>query len=165
MVARNMRPDLLLPRKWTFRAHGRQVVFIKKPAESEAHVLMKALVWALYLPTYPDLAVEMGIGDRYKPDLVQIDENRTPMFWGEAGQVSRRKMKSLVNRFRATHLAFAKWNLDLLPFEKILKKETGSIRREAPVDLISFPKDSGERFIGADGIIRIAFENVHHIRC
>ncbi|MGD8367093.1 MAG: hypothetical protein PVG78_05595 [Desulfobacterales bacterium] len=160
-----MSRELLLPRKWTFRAHGRQVVFVKKPVEGEAHVLMKALVWALYLPDYPELAVEVGIGDRYKPDLVQLDENGMPVFWGEAGQVGQRKMKSLVRRFRATHLVFAKWDLDLLPFERILKKESGSIRRKAPVELLSFPKDSGQRFIGADGEIRIAFEDVHHIRC
>ncbi len=58
-----MTEDLLLRRKWTLRAHGRQVVFVKKPVESSTHVVMKALLWALYLPQYPDLTVEIAIGD------------------------------------------------------------------------------------------------------
>ena len=84
--------DLLLRRKWTLRSHGRQVVFIKQKNESSAHVIMKALLWALYLPAYPDLAVEVAIGDRFKPDVVQLDAAQSPVFWGEAGQVSERKM-------------------------------------------------------------------------
>ena len=160
-----MNPDLFLPRKWTFRAHGRRVVFKKKPLESNTHVLIKALLWALFLPQYPNLAVEVGVGNRYKPDLMEMDESGVPVFWGEAGQVGQRKMKTLVNRFRSTHLVFAKWDVNLSPFERILKKETGAIRRSAPVDLISFPEDSGERFFRPDGEIRIALTDVVHVRC
>ena len=40
--------DLLLRRKWTFKAHGKQVVFVKGAKEHSSHVLMKALLWALY---------------------------------------------------------------------------------------------------------------------
>ncbi len=60
-----MTDELRLRRKWTFRAHGRQVVFVKEPVESTEHVVMKALLWALYLPDYPGLTVEVGIGDRF----------------------------------------------------------------------------------------------------
>jgi hypothetical protein len=34
---------------------------------------MKALLWALYLPIYPKLSVEIAIGDRYRPDVVELD--------------------------------------------------------------------------------------------
>ena len=70
--------DLLLRRKWTLRAGDRQVVLIKKPYESTEHVVMKALLWALYLPDYPDLTVEVGVGDRYKPDVVALDSHPPP---------------------------------------------------------------------------------------
>jgi hypothetical protein len=160
-----MNQDRFLPRKWTFRACGRQVVFEKKPYESKAHVLMKALIWALFLPEYPEMVVEIDIGRRYKPDLVQLDENGRPVFWGEAGQVGQRKMKTLITRFRSTHLVFAKWNVNLVPFEKSLKKAAGAIRRTSPVDLISFPSDSGERFIRKDGKIGVTLEDVAHLRC
>jgi hypothetical protein len=86
--------DLLLRRKWTLRAHGRQVVFVKKPVESSTHVLMKALLWALYLPAYPNLAVETGVGDRYRPDVVALDAQGEPVFWGEAGDVTVAKIRS-----------------------------------------------------------------------
>jgi hypothetical protein len=32
------------------RAHGEQVVFVKRANERREHVLMKAILWALYLP-------------------------------------------------------------------------------------------------------------------
>ena len=41
-----MSSDLLLRRKLTLRAHGEQVVFVKKSRESLEHVLMKAFLWA-----------------------------------------------------------------------------------------------------------------------
>ena len=105
-----MTENLKLRRKWTMRAHGKQVVFIKKPYESDIHVLTKAFIWALFLPDYPHLVVEIQAGGRYKPDLVQFGENGEPVFWGEAGQVSLKKMQDLVKRYRNTHLVFAKWH-------------------------------------------------------
>jgi hypothetical protein len=160
-----MTQNLELRRKWTFRAHGKQMVFIKKAFESDLHVLTKAFLWALFLPDYPDLSVEIRIGDRYKPDLIQFDENGEPAFWGEAGRVSQHKMQNLVRRFRSTHLVFAKWNMNLEPFRRIVQKETLSISRSAPVDLISFPADSDERFIRRDGTIQVSINDLHQIRC
>ena len=115
-----MTQELELRRKWTFRAHGKQMVFDKKTFESDIHVLTKALIWALYVPDYPDLFVEVQIGDRYKPDLVQFGENGEPVFWGEAGRVSLKKKRALVRRFRSTHLVFARWYTSLAPLQRIL---------------------------------------------
>ena len=159
-----MTRELELRRKWTFRAHGKQMVFFKKSFESNIHVLTKAFLWALFLPEYPDLSIEIPVGDRYKPDLVQTSESGVPVFWGEAGQVSQKKIHYLVNRLRSTHLVFAKWDMSLEPFEKIFKKEAEAIRRVAPVDLIYIPADSDERFIFPDGTIRIALKDVNRIR-
>jgi hypothetical protein len=39
MAALIMTQDLKLWRKWTFRAHGKQMVFIKKTLESDIQVL------------------------------------------------------------------------------------------------------------------------------
>ena len=105
-----MTDELLLRRKWTLRAHGRQVVFVKKAFESDTHVLMKALLWALYLPAYPGLTVEVAVGDRYKPDVVALDARDEPLFWGEAGDVTTAKIRSLTRRYRNTHFALAKWD-------------------------------------------------------
>ena len=159
-----MSENLKLRRKWTLRAHGRQVVFIKKTDESDIHVLTKAFIWALFLPDYPQLAVEIQAGGRYKPDLVQFGEDGQPVFWGEAGQVSLKKMRDLVHRYRSTHLVFAKWHMKLAPFQQILEKETAWTHRSAPIDLISFPADSDRRFIEADGTIRINFQDVCRLR-
>ena len=152
--------DLHLRRKWTFRAHGQQVVLIKRPIEKSTHVLMKAFLWALYLPDYPALAVEVGIGLRYKPDVVGLDEAGDPVFWGESGQVGADKLETLLRRYRRTHFAFAKWETRLDPLAATVSAVAQKARRTAPIDLFNFPPDSAERFIGADGTISLSHADV-----
>ena len=155
-----MTTDLMLPRKWTLRAHGKQVVFVKKANERSAHVIMKALLWALYLPQYPEMVVEIRIGDKYKPDVVELDERGTPRFWGEAGAVSAAKIESLVRRFRSTHFVIAKWDARLDPHAAILEKALKNVTRSAPFDLISVPAYAAERFIDERGNITVTFDDL-----
>ena len=157
-------PDLTLRRKWTFRAHGRQVLFVKKPRERTSHVLMKAFLWALYLPRYPDLAVEVPVGSRFKPDVVQTAPGGDPLFWGEAGHVGNAKVKALVRRYRETHFALARWSTCLAPVEALVRRATKGVERAAPFDLISFPGDSAEQFIRPDGEITVGFEDLAFVR-
>ncbi|MEM7126477.1 MAG: hypothetical protein AAF702_09140 [Chloroflexota bacterium] len=151
-----MTSDLMLPRKWTLKCQGQQVVFVKKSNEKSSHVVMKSLIWALYLYDYPNLSVEIKIGDRYKPDVVALDDLGTPLFWGEAGQVSERKLHSLFKRYPNTHFAIGKWNQRLEPHAAILQKALKGLNRSAPCDLISFPEDSVERFINEQDQIRLS---------
>ena len=159
-----MDSGLYLRNKITFRAHDRKVIFIKKPVEHMRHVLMKAFLWAIYLPCYPGLGIEITIGKRYKPDVVEVDLNGTPRFWGEAGKVGAKKTRTLVERYRHTHIAFAKWDADLAPFQKILAKAAAGSPRTAPIDLISFPTDSEKRFISASGHIDLSLSDVNFHR-
>ena len=156
--------DLLLRRKLTLRAHGEQVVFVKKPRESMEHVLMKAFLWALYLPDYPEARVEVPIGDKYKPDVVALDASGRPAFWGEAGKVGAAKVASITRRFRETHFAMAKWNAPLEPYRTLVEEATLDLDRAAPFDLLAFPTDSAERFIDARGHIRIAHDDLTWLR-
>lgn len=163
-----MRTDLLLRRKLTLRAPTpdgpQQVVFVKRQQEGIEHVLLKAFVWALYLPAYPDLTVEIPIGDRYKPDVVQLDARGEPVFWGEAGKVGAGKIASLLRRYPNTHFAVAKWAIPLAPFEAIVRDALGDRPRRAPFDLLRLPPDSSERFIAADGTVRVSFDDVERVR-
>ena len=152
--------DLLLRAKWTLRAHSRTVVLTKKRNEKGTHVLMKAFLWALYLPEYPGATVEVRVGDRYKPDVVEVDPSGAPTFWGESGQVGKRKLESLFRRYRSTHFAVAKWATPIHPHRQLIERAAEAYRREAPVDLICFPDDSAERFIDRSGNITVGFEDV-----
>ena len=156
--------DLLLRRKLTLRAHGEQVVFVKKPRESIEHVLMKAFLWALYLPDYPAARVEVPIGDKYKPDVVELDEAGRPAFWGEAGKVGAAKIASITRRFRTTHFAMAKWNAPLEPYRTLVEEATQGLDRAAPFDLIAFPADSAERFIDHRGHIHLSHDDLTWLR-
>lgn len=157
-----MSSDLLLRRKWTFRAHGRQVVFVKRPIEHTSHVLMKAFLWALYLPDYPNLKVEIRTGDRYKPDVVALsaDPTAAPLFWGEAGQVSVEKIRALARRYPHTHFAIAKWDTNLHHLYSNVEHALGSRRHLAPFDLLIFPADSAERFIDDQGEIHVRHDDL-----
>lgn len=156
--------DLHLRRKLTLRANGSQIVFVKKKVESLEHVLMKAFLWALYGPDYADITVEIPIGDKYKPDVVSLDERGEPRFWGEAGKVGVDKLASLMRRFPETHFALAKWATRLEPHVALVREAIGERRRHAPVDLLSFPPDSAERFIDADGVISLSRNDVDFVR-
>jgi hypothetical protein len=156
--------ELRLRRKWTLRAHGRQVVFVKKPVESTEHVVMKALIWALYLPQHPHLTVEVAIGDRYKPDVVALDDRGEPVFWGEAGDVSTAKIRSLARRYKRTHFALAKWDARLDPLAEIVNRALEGLNRSAPFDLLSFPADATERFIDDDGVVRVSHDDLVWVR-
>jgi hypothetical protein len=150
--------ELTLRRKWTLRAHGQQVVFVKRRYERTEHVVMKALLWALYLPAYPDLKVEVHVGDRYKPDVVSLDPWERPRFWGEAGRISPEKIETLVKRYRDTHFAIAKWDTPLTPFAEIIQNAMAGLNRTAPFDLIRIPPDAAERFIDERGEVHVSLD-------
>jgi hypothetical protein len=159
-----MESQLKLRRKWTFRAQGKQIVLVKKHYEKRAHVLMKAFIWALYLPHYPNLTVEVLIGDRYKPDVVALDQQGMPEFWGEAGQTTVKKIHSLLKRYRSTHFAIAKWRASLNPLIHMVKAGLDGLKRSSPVDLISFQEDAAERFIDENGNITIHHRSLDWVR-
>jgi hypothetical protein len=151
-----------LRRKLSFHAHGRTLVLVKRPNEKIEHRLMMALLWALYLPQYPDLRIDVPIGARYRPDLVQLDADGRPVFWGEAGEVGLEKLRVLCGRYRDTHLVFAKWAANLQPFAGLIETALRGARRSAPVELIGFDGDAA-RFVDATGEIAIGFGDVE--RC
>jgi uncharacterized protein YaeQ len=156
--------DLALRRKWTLRSHGRQMIFVKRPHEQTSHVVMKALLWGLYLPEYPDLSIETPLADRYEPDVISFGLDGRPRFWGEAGQVTPTKIRSLAKRYRAAHFAIAKWATRLAPQLAIVKKAIAGIERVASIDLLIFPEDAAERFIDESRMIRLTHDDLEWVR-
>lgn len=168
-----MPTDLALRRTLTVRSpdDGAKLVLAKKRGESIEHVLMKAALWVLYRPSYPDVRVEVPIGDAFKPDLVALAPppgglafgDPRPTFWGEAGKVSERKWRSLFRRFPETHFALARWNERLGPHESIIRRALEGRARTAPVDLLRIPWSlSGQ--IADDGTLAITFERVDWVQ-
>lgn len=144
-----------LRRKLTLRAHGQSLILVKQPQEKDAHVLMKAFLWALYLPLYPELRVEVPADRRFKPDVLALSGDQ-PVFWAEAGAVSPQKYRYLLRHLPHTHFAFARWGLRLPLHVERLQQELVGIRRHAPVDVLVFPEDAEARFI-QDGEIQLDF--------
>ncbi len=152
-----------LRRKITFRSGNASIVLIKRPVESIEHVLQKALLWAMYLPMYPALRVEVPFSatSRYKPDLLALNGDR-PIFWGECGVVSLAKLEDLLRRHRRTHFVFSKWQ-KTAAFDTLIERACRGLRREAPIERICFPIHATQ-WIDDNGTI-----TVHHadldIRC
>ncbi|WP_025745616.1 hypothetical protein [Kallotenue papyrolyticum] len=151
-----MSRELHLRRKLTVRAHGQTLVLVKRPYERVEHVVQKALLWALYLPSYPALRVEVPLPQpsRYKPDLLALDLAGEPSFWGECGEVALDKLRFLLQRFRRTHFVCSKWATRLDPFAALIEAALTDARRAAPVELIGFPGHALE-WIADDGTIAI----------
>ena len=152
-----------LERKFSVRAHGKTLVLHKHRLEKAEHRVMMALLWALYLPAYPDLRVDVAVGSRYRPDLVQLDGAGEPLFWGESGAVGAEKLSHLCRRYRTTHLVFAKWNTRLDPIAAQIEDALRDVRRTAPAELIGFPADAANH-IGENGDIAITFGDVERRR-
>lgn len=164
-----MTSPILSRRKWMLRAHGQHIVVVKGTRERFSHPLMKALLWALYLPEYPNISIEIHIGDKYKPDVIAYPpgvplRQGEPVFWGEAGQTSRDKIRSLVRRYKHTHFALAKWDMPLEPYTRIVSEALAGVQRSAPFDIISFAADSAERFIDDDGYVHINHADLTWVR-
>ena len=154
-----------LRRKLTLRAHDEQIVLVKRKQERIEHVWMKAFLWALHLPEYSDLDVEVGVDDKYKPDVVAMDRRRgRPQFWGEAGAVGPDKIEHLVTAYPNTHLAFSKWNRSLDAVQVPVERAVRTADRTAPIDLFRFPPDSAERFVDAKGRIALSRDDLTCIR-
>jgi hypothetical protein len=160
---------ILTRHKWMLKAHGRHIVVVKNTLEKFEHPLMKALIWALYLPEYPAATVEVGADDRYKPDVVAFApdnprfRDNEPVFWGEAGSVGRDKVAALVKRYPDTHFALAKWDTRLKRPSDMVKEALKGIRRNAPFDVINFPVHSAD-FIDDDGNITLTHDDVTWMR-
>ena len=160
-----MASDLALRRTLTVRSGGEKLVLLKKRGESIEHVLMKAVLWALYRPAFPDVRVEVPIGDTYKPDLVDLAPppgglaygDERPTFWGEAGKVSQAKWRALLKRFPETHFALARWDERLDPHQATIRRALGRRPRRAPVDLIRVP-DAAGRLVAPDGTVRVSVQ-------
>lgn len=171
-----MATDLALRRTLTLRASDgaalRKLVLVKKRGESIEHVVMKAVLWALYLPAYPELQVEVAISDAYKPDLVALAPppgglaygDPEPVFWGEAGKVSAAKWRSLLKRFPDTHFALARWAERPAPHVATIRSALGNRPRRAPVDVLSLPSDAAARFVADDGTVQVALDDLNHVR-
>jgi len=155
--------------KWKLYAHGQHIVVVNNRRERFVHPLMKAFLWALYMPPYQNITIEVRIGDKYKPDVVafapetQAYQTQMPVLWGEAGRVGRDKIQSLVKRYPDTHFAIGKWQTRLAPYIDIVAGALERVKRSAPFDLINFPIDS-QYLIDDDGHIHISFADVDCVR-
>ncbi|MEO0565509.1 MAG: hypothetical protein AAF125_25605 [Chloroflexota bacterium] len=132
---------------------------------------MKIFIWALYLPDYPNLEIEVRIGDRYKPDVVELDPTQTVRdangavrFWGESGRVGEEKIHSLARRYPDAHLVIAKWEKNLKPLEKMVRDAVDGRARTAPFDLLRFGEGDAERFISEDGVVSLTHDDIDWIR-
>ena len=160
-----MKTELELCRKMTVHSGDRKLVVRKNALERLEHVLMKVFIWHLYLPKYPDAIIEYRIGDRYRPDVVALDRDRRPIFWGEAGMVSTGKIDSLLRRFPDTHLVIGKWDARIEPWVEIIRELLEKRKnRSAPVDLIRFPDSVAFGGIDPSGKITLRFADVECIR-
>lgn len=137
-------PEILTRTQWTLIRENHSVTFWRTPEQDTTHHLMKAFLWALYLPDYPTVRIEQSVEDRYKPDVIAIDatahaySTHPYLFWGECGQVKHSKLRDLVRRYPDTHFAVAKWRAPLMDYVRVVRSVLHGVRRTAPFDVWCF---------------------------
>ena len=102
-------------------ANGVTKTLEKKRMETLQHVLTKALIWKIFMNDYPNLEIELDIGDPdYLPDVVGTTTttcNRTQIsFWGESGRMKVHKALDLMRRYPSAHIVHCRWGIDLESF-------------------------------------------------
>ncbi len=130
--------ELHLPRTLRIHAAGRTLVLTKRAGESTAHVLLKAIGYARYLPQYPGLRVEVpvGNGDRYKPDLVALDDAGEPLVWIECGHADVDKVRRLLRRYPRTHFVWLRRQNLWRGATEIVREALAERPHPAPVEVI-----------------------------
>jgi hypothetical protein len=90
----------------------------KKRQETLQHVLTKAMLWKLYCDDYQNIEIEQDIGDQdYLPDVISLDVNGQPLFWGEAGRMKVHKAVDLMKRYPDAHIVHCRWDMELSEIE------------------------------------------------
>jgi hypothetical protein len=131
---------------YDFELAGRRVRLWKRSGESYAHVLMKALGYAMFVGEYPGLEVERRVGLRYKPDLVARGGDGRLLFWGECGATSVRKAAWLLKHAGVERLALFKIERGVAQLAATLRAEIPARYRPAGrLVVINFAEDVMER--------------------
>lgn len=113
-------------------ANGVTKTLLKKRMETLQHVLTKAMIWKLFMDDYPNLEIELDIGDPdYLPDVVGTTTttlNHTEIsFWGESGRMKVHKALDLMRRYPRAHIVHCRWGIDVEsymgPFVEYLETE------------------------------------------
>lgn len=146
------RSEPAIPAKLTIRVGDRKVVLRKHAGESERHVLLKAIVFALYADQYPNLTIEYSAGLKYKPDLVAFDEAGRISFWAECGETSPTKIRWLIRTMREGHLVFARQAGARDTFPEIVARAVSEFPRHGLIQVLQFG-DEAWTVVQRDGTI------------
>ena len=105
-----------------------RVIFSSFAGESTWHVALKLLAYLIYRQRHP--LVEHGVGQRYKPDLVVLGDDRRVRLWIDCGETSLRKLERVVTANPVARVVIVKDTLRRLE----------AYRKLAPRDLQEEPR-------------------------
>ncbi|VEU38786.1 unnamed protein product [Pseudo-nitzschia multistriata] len=102
-------------------ANGVTKTLEKKRMETLQHVLTKAMIWKMFMSDYPNLEIELDIGDPdYLPDVIgatsKCYDNASIVFWGESGRMKVHKALDLMRRYPNAHIVHCRWAIDIESF-------------------------------------------------
>lgn len=114
----------------------------QRPGESYEHVLMKALGYAMFVPEFPQLEIEVRVGLRYKPDLVAREADGRFSFWGECGANSLKKTAWLLKHAKVDKLVLFKIETNVAQLVSQIREEIPERYRPAgKLRVINFVSD------------------------
>ena len=98
--------DLEIDNAVGVRGARARLFLVRKRGEWLDPVLMKLLAYVLFF--HPGLQVEASAEQRYKPDLLRLDERGDPVQWIDCGSTALRKLDRITRRNRKTPIDIVK---------------------------------------------------------
>lgn len=129
----------------TFELAENRVRLWQRNGESYAHILMKALGYAMFVGKFPNMEIETRVGLRYKPDLIARKQNGKFAFWGECGQNTIRKTVWLLKHSGTEKFVLFKIGFNVKPLIEQLRREIPKkYRADGRASVINFVSDIAE---------------------
>ncbi len=129
----------------TFELAENRVRLWQRNGESYAHILMKALGYAMFVGKFPNMEIETRVGLRYKPDLIAVKQNGKFAFWGECGQNTIRKTVWLLKHSGTEKFVLFKIGFSIEPLIEQLRREIPKkYHADGRASIVNFVPDIAE---------------------
>ena len=132
----------------------------KNRGEMLQHVLVMAVLWKLFRKTYPNMEIEVDVGDRlYTPDVVARNDRGEIIFWGESGRMKPKKAADLARRYPKAHIVHCRHGMDIDDFSKDIYNAIRNEPREGRFTFASIPFDVW-RFFDDDLNVNVTMDDL-----
>jgi len=115
--------DFAMGKSYHFKVDKESLSIYKEPNEHYVKTFMQVLGYYLYKPDYPTLQISSNTYKRYKSDLIALDYESEPTFWGTCFERDYQKIEYLCRHTNIQKVVFFEIADDITPFIQLLRNK------------------------------------------